>query len=80
METPQPLGTGYLRRGRAAPIDFGRTLKLQQVTGGEIHEQQRCPRLGDQIAEGVEIAVAAKIGDGQLIAVDPNEAGPPAAM
>src|ERR1700722_15178254 len=80
MEAPKPLGAGDLLRRRAIPFNLGPALQLQEIAGFEVDEQQRGPRFGDQIAEGVEVAVAAKIGDRQYIAVDANEARPAAAM
>src|SRR5258707_48091 len=62
METPDPLGTGKLRCRRGIPINMGHAPKLQEVTGLEIDEQQRRARFGGQIAQRVEIAVAAKVG------------------
>jgi hypothetical protein len=53
---------------------------LKQVPRFEIHEQQGSSRLGNEIAQRVEISVAAKIGNCQHIAVDADETWAPAAM
>jgi hypothetical protein len=55
-------------------------LKLQQVAGLEIDKQERSARFSDQIAEGVEIAVAAKVGNRQYIARRTRESWTAAAM
>src|SRR6202020_544381 len=64
----------------AMPINLRRALKLKHIAGIEIDEQQGCARVADQIAEGIEITVAAKIRNRQHVAVDPNETRPAAAM
>src|SRR5258708_34522214 len=80
METPPALGACKLLRRAGRPINLGAALKLQEVAGLEIDEQQRGARFSDQIAERVEIAVAAKIGNRQYVAVDADETRPAAAM
>jgi hypothetical protein len=79
MEPPQPLGAGKVLR-RATPIDLRRALKLQQVPRLKIHEQERSSRFSHQIAQRVEVPVAAEIRDCQHVAVDADEARAPAAM
>jgi hypothetical protein len=79
MEPPQPLGAGKVLR-RATPIHLRYALKLQQVPRLKIHEQQGSSRFSQQIAQRVEIPVAAEIRDCQYVAVDADEAGAPAAM
>src|SRR5258708_20222205 len=80
METPPALGACKLLRRAGRPMKWGAGLKLQEVAGLEIDEQQRGARFSDQIAERVEIAVAAKIGNRQCVAVDADETRPAAAM
>jgi hypothetical protein len=62
MEPPPPLGAGKLLGG-AGPIHLRYALKLEQVPDLEVHEQQGRSGFSSQIAERVEIPVAAKIGD-----------------
>ena len=50
-------------------------LQLQQIAGLELDKQQRGAWLGDEIAKCVEVAIAAKIGNRQYVAVDTDEAG-----
>jgi len=83
MECPEPLRSGELPV-HGVPIDLRVALKLQQVAGLEINEQQRGARLRHQIAKCIEVMVAAKIRNDQYIririAVDADEARQAAAM
>jgi hypothetical protein len=55
-------------------------LEVQQISGLEVDEEQRGPRPGHQIAESIEVSIAAVIRDGERVAVDPDESRRPAAV
>ncbi len=57
------------QRQLSAPAD------LQQVTRGEVDEQQAGLRVEQQVAEGVEVQVAGKIRDAQAVALHPHKPG-----
>src|SRR5262249_45052600 len=80
VDAPQPLGAVERADLGAVPLDLGAALEVEQIAAREVDEHQRGARIGHQVAEGVEVAVAAVVGDGEDIAVDPDEAGWAAAM
>ena len=82
---------GAKRHSRSAPATaaisgdvedhLGIAGELQQIAGLEIHEQQPGLRIGDQVAEGVEKAVAGEIRDGEhAVHADAHESRPAAAV
>src|SRR5690348_515600 len=62
FKPPQPLSS-WCRAWRAVPHNLGCTGHLQYVAAREIDDQQTGARIGEQVAEGVEEAVAAVIRD-----------------
>src|SRR6185437_5335034 len=65
VESPASLRTGHGSRGAIRPVDRHPALELEEIAGREIDEQQAGPRVAQQIAERVEVAVAAEIGNRQ---------------
>ena len=62
------------------PDDFRLPLHQQEVTAVKIREQQCRTRFEQQVAEGIEVAVARIVGNGQRVAIDAHKARSAAAM
>src|SRR6185312_14128877 len=79
-KVPQPLGACDALGSRYIPVDGCATLKLQQIAGLELDEEEGRPRLTEQIPERVEITVAAKVRNRERVVIDPYESGAAASM
>src|SRR3954471_10574103 len=73
-EPPKTLGADERRDVGPVPDDLRRPAQVEEIAALEIDEDERRPRIREQIAERVEVAVPREIGDGQHVAVDANEA------
>ena len=77
---PYALRTLKFLRDRPIPVDRDESLELQNIAALEIDEQERRARLADEIAERIEEAIAAKVRNGQRVALDAHESRSTAAM
>ena len=80
LQRPQPLCTFERLDGRAFQQHLGTPAHLQHVAVAEVDEQQTCPRVDQQVAQGVEVQVTGVVGNGQRIALDPDESWPTATV
>src|SRR3954470_14118551 len=79
-EPPETLGTDERRDVGPVPDDLRGPAQVEEIAALEINEDERRPRIREQIAERVEVAVPGEIGDGQHVAVAANEAAVAAAV
>src|SRR3954453_6509676 len=79
-EPPETLGAHKCRDVGPLPDDLRGPAQVEEIAAVEIDEDERRPRIREQIAERVEVAVPREIGDGQHLAVDANEAPVAAAV
>ena len=79
LEIPIPLGPTRLAFGiLQVPEDSGTTGELKRVTLPEVDEDQTRPRIGFEVAQGVEHAVPDIVGNPELRLIqDAYEAGIP---
>ena len=75
VQGPDPLGAFEGADQRAVDNHLGAPGNLQHIARGEVDEQQAGNRVGQQIAEGIEMQVAGVVRNRQAIAFDPDETG-----